>query len=102
VLEKDGRIVGFALCRPFGRGRTVGPIVASDDATSIALAHPHIAAHAGTFLRVDTGRPNGAFAQFLDDAGMAAVDTVVTMLRGNQEPQAGPARIYGLANQALG
>lgn len=108
VLLRDGRIAAFALCRPFGRGHVIGPLVASCDADAIAVARPQVAAFAGRFLRVDTRERSGAFAAFVLGSGMPVYDTVTTMARGRSWlARAGgaagsPARTYALASQALG
>lgn len=102
VVERGGAIVGFALCRPFGRGHVIGPIVAEDDATAIALVRPHVQAHEGTFLRVDTAQEQGEFGAFLEACGLTIFDTVTTMIRGKNHGPQGKARIFGLVTQALG
>ncbi len=102
LVERDGALVGFALCRPFGRGHVVGPIVAEDDAMAIALLSPHVEAHQGEFLRVDTAQEQGAFGAFLESCGLTIFDTVTPMIRGRSHGPSGPARIFGLVNQALG
>lgn len=102
LVERDGAIVGFALCRPFGRGHVVGPIVAEDDAMAVALLTPHVEAHQGEFLRVDTAQEQGAFGAFLESCGLTIFDTVTPMIRGRSHGLSGPARIFGLVNQALG
>lgn len=102
VREANGIIKGFALCRPFGRGHVVGPIVAPNDETAIALSLPHVKHHEGTFLRVDTPTDSGDFCRFLEESGLATVDRVVTMARGPYQPPGGPVRIFGIVNQALG
>jgi ribosomal protein S18 acetylase RimI-like enzyme len=101
VLEEDGRIAGYAVCRPFGRGHIVGPVVAPDADSAVALASPHVRAQAGTFLRLDTPEGDGPLVAFAQSCGLANVDLSVTMTRGEQ-PATGPARIFALANQALG
>ncbi|GAU84459.1 GNAT family N-acetyltransferase [Bosea sp. BIWAKO-01] len=102
IHERNGEAVGFALCRPFGRGHVVGPIVAEDDSTAIALTRPHVQAHEGGFLRVDTAMEQGQFGGFLESCGMMIHDTVTTMIRGNNHAARGTMRTFGLINQALG
>ena len=102
IVERNGEAVGFALCRRFGRGHVVGPIVAEDDETAIALTRPHVQAHEGSFLRVDTAQEQGRFGGFLEACGMTIYDTVTTMIRGRNHDALGKARTFGLVNQALG
>jgi GNAT superfamily N-acetyltransferase len=102
VLEVNSKLTGFSLCRTFGRGHVVGPIVATDDDAAIALLRPHLADHAGRYLRVDTSSADSAFTRFLTDHGLTTSSGVVTMTRGPAWRSRGPARIYGLVNQALG
>ncbi|TRL40294.1 GNAT family N-acetyltransferase [Rhizobium straminoryzae] len=105
ALVRDGRVVAYALCRPFGRGHVVGPVVAATDCDAIAVMRPHVESHAGTFLRIDTRQKGGAFAQFVLSCGMTIFDTVTSMsLNGrwtSLHPEAGEPMVYGLATQAL-
>ncbi|MGO4569118.1 GNAT family N-acetyltransferase [Rhizobium sp. 2YAF20] len=107
ALIRDKRIAAFSLCRSFGRGTVIGPVVASDDADAIAVIHPHVVAHAGDFLRLDTRQKVGPFAQFLTRSGMPVFDTVTSMSLGGtwftdgevQKP--GYPLTYALVSQAL-
>lgn len=105
VLLEDGRPAAFALSRPFGRGHVVGPVIAANDAQAIAVVAPHVAAHAGTFLRIDTPMTEGAFADFLEESGLPVYDNVTSM--GLHAPSHAPVsadgpRRYGLVSQTLG
>ncbi|PBB64639.1 GNAT family N-acetyltransferase [Mesorhizobium sp. WSM4312] len=106
-LFKDGRLSAFALCRPFGRGHVVGPVVAESDADAVAIVRPHVHDHLGSFLRIDTHMDTGEFATFLSHAGMPVFDTVLTMSLGKRLTDfavGGATRpeSYALASQTLG
>ncbi|WP_128255284.1 GNAT family N-acetyltransferase [Falsirhodobacter deserti] len=97
VLLTDG---GFALLRPFGRGRVVGPIVARDDAAARSLLSDAATRCAGTFLRTDL-RHEG-LADLAASLGLARAGGGTAMVR---DPQAAPlkgATTYALISQALG
>jgi GNAT superfamily N-acetyltransferase len=108
ALIRDNRIAAFSLCRRFGRGTVIGPVVACDDADAIAVVHPHITAHAGDFLRLDTRQTAGAFPEFLARSGLAVFDTVTSMSLGGtwltdgRVEITGPLLTYALVSQALG
>lgn len=102
VIERDGAVAGFAFCRRFGRGHVIGPIIAASAEDAVALAAPHVAAHVGGFVRVDTREEEGPFRTFLAAAGLAAYDTVTSMTFGTPLPPPERVRVFGLANQALG
>lgn len=105
-LFRNDRIEAFSLCRPFGRGHLIGPVVASSDHHAIAVIRPHVAEHAGRFLRLDTSQNDGLFSQFVDRSGMSVFDTVTTMRLGElpipADSRNDRPRIYALASQALG
>ncbi|GGH62031.1 N-acetyltransferase [Frigidibacter albus] len=102
VLERDGRVTGFALCRKFGRGHVVGPVVAETEEDAIALVAPHAEALSGQFLRMDTRQPEGPLRDFLIAAGIRHHDTVTRMGLGPVPQVQGPAQTMALVNQAFG
>lgn len=104
VLHRDGRLVAYALARAFGRGTVIGPVIATDDASAIAVVAPHLHARIGTFARLDTGQADGAFARFLLISGLTTFDTVTRMSLGrawslSSQP---PHSVYAIAAQTIG
>ena len=107
ALVRDGQIAAFSLCRRFGRGHVIGPVVAANDADAIAVTRPHVSDHVGSFLRLDTREKNGSFANFLAHCGLFVFDTVTSMSLGRNWPPArmqdfSTPRTYGLASHTLG
>lgn len=102
VIEEGGRIAGYALCRRFGRGHVVGPVVAATPEAAVALAAPHVAAHRGRFLRIDTRETEGPFLEMLRACGLSAHDSVTGMWRGQVRAPDPGAHVFALANQAIG
>ncbi|MGR4067399.1 GNAT family N-acetyltransferase [Billgrantia sp. C5P2] len=102
VLEREGHIAGFALCRRFGRGHVVGPVVAKDSSDAIALTAPHVAKHAGRFLRVDTTQSEGDFTEFLKRCGMEEHEKVTVMTHPSPEAADTEVSTFALVNQSLG
>jgi len=107
VLLRNDRIEAFSLCRRFGRGSVVGPVVALTDLDAIAVTHPHVQEHAGRFLRLDTRQKAGAFPEFLTGSGLPVYDTVTTMSLGRRWPPTESTgeqdfTTYALVSQALG
>lgn len=105
ALVRNDEIVAFALCRRFGRGHVIGPVIAATEDDAIAVALPHVTAHAGSFLRADALASNAAFTDFLVANGMQIHDTVTSMglkaVPFQAVDPAGPRRI-ALVSQALG
>lgn len=100
VAERGGMVVGYALCRDFGRGRQIGPVVADREDTALALVSA-LATRTGGFVRVDIPEDAARLATWLEGAGLAKVGHVTTMRHGPARPTT-EGRIYGLASQALG
>ncbi|MCM2292702.1 GNAT family N-acetyltransferase [Allorhizobium sp. BGMRC 0089] len=106
-LFREGVLKAFALCRPFGRGHVVGPIVAGDDADAIAVLAPHLREAEGRFLRLDTHFSTGDFALVATGSGLSLFDTVLTMSKGKSLADflaegAHPPLTYALVSQTLG
>lgn len=105
ALIRNDEIVAFALCRPFGRGHVIGPVIAASESDAIAVSRPFVDVHAGRFLRADTPACNAAFTKFLVGNGMQIHDNATSMGLGRApftpaDPK-GVRRIT-LASQALG
>ncbi len=101
VLDRGTEPVGFALCRRFGHGRVIGPVVAPDAGRAQALIGHWVATHSGTFLRTDVDRALG-LGDWLTGLGLPLVDTALTMARGEAPARRGDVTAFAVVNQALG
>lgn len=109
VLDRGDEVVGFSLCRQFGSGYAIGPVVAAhspDDWRAKSLIVHWLAKYAGEFIRIDIPGSAG-LDDWLTGLGMTRVDTVVKMVRNEPAEQHSgePDAIYGvfgIINQAMG
>jgi len=101
VIERNGNIQGFAVCRRFGLGYTIGPVVAKNVDDAKALILHFMRRKAGEFLRVDTPGDSG-LSSWLAAVGLAEVGSVTTMIRGHRPDPSTAARMFALASQSLG
>jgi hypothetical protein len=100
MLERDGVLVGFSIMRRFGRGHVIGPLVAPDADGACALAAFWSGPYAGTFVRVDVTGESG-LGPWLEQAGLAQVDTGVAMARNGEPPHDAAVHQFAIVNQAL-
>lgn len=100
LAEQDGRPTGFALMRPAGRGTTIGPVVARDEAHAIDLIAQLLNISIG-FTRIDISADSKELAAWLDTVGLERVDQVTTMVRGARPMPRSGLKTFGLVSQAL-
>jgi GNAT superfamily N-acetyltransferase len=101
VLARDDEILGFALFRRFGRGYSIGSVVAPDAGRAKALIGHWVAMHPGKFLRIDVDGASG-LAPWLEGIGLEKAGRVVTMVKGNAPRQDPGVRTFAIVSQALG
>ncbi len=102
VLRDGGRVRGFSVIRPFGRGEVIGPVVAATRADAEALVAHFVAKRTGAYVRVDTTEASG-LSPWLAEIGLPKVGGGVAMRRGGALPSvAKSVTTHALASQALG
>ncbi|WP_277963467.1 GNAT family N-acetyltransferase [Pseudomonas sp. RIT-To-2] len=100
-IDVDGQLQAFAVLRPFGRGRCIGPVVAGSAEQAQMLIEHLLAQVPDAFVRIDI--PVGCGLEgFLDSVGLPGVDTVTCMSRGEIPRPSGDARAFALVTQAIG
>jgi len=101
VLARGEEVLGFALLRRFGRGHSIGPVVAPDAGRAKALIGYWVAMHPGKFLRIDIDAASG-LSSWLEGIGLKASGRVITMVKGKvPRPDAG-VHGFAIVSQALG
>lgn len=102
VLDHDNEPKGFAMLRRFGRGHSIGPVVAPDAEGAKALIAHLAGVNAGHFTRIDIDFDSG-LAEWLEGIGLLRVDAPTTMVRGAAlaAPAPGPA-LFAIVTQAVG
>jgi GNAT superfamily N-acetyltransferase len=101
VIERGGDLQAYAICRPFGLGQVIGPVVATGVVDAKALIGHFLTANCGQTMRVDIGGETG-LGPWLTELGLPEVGQVITMIRGQRPPMPGPERIFALASQSFG
>ncbi|MDE2451509.1 MAG: GNAT family N-acetyltransferase [Gammaproteobacteria bacterium] len=101
LAARGGRLCGYALARPAGRGTTIGPVVAEDERLAIELIARLLQRGIGGFTRLDVPADATALGNWLESAGIVQVDHAAVMVRGTPPTRGGPARVFGLVSQAL-
>jgi GNAT superfamily N-acetyltransferase len=104
ALRRGGEMVGYSMCRKFGRGYVIGPTVARNDQDAVHLTAVHLRKLANRFARVDTRERDGVFAELLEQSGLGIAETVTTMSKGRRflNRESNEPWVYGLAGHALG
>ncbi|WP_040678291.1 GNAT family N-acetyltransferase [Rhizobium mesoamericanum] len=105
-LYDGSNLMAYSMRRRFGRGHVVGPVVAYCEEDAVSVVHPHVVAHVGSFLRLDTHFDAGRFASFIQQSGMSVFDTVTTMVSSKTASygglNAGSPIVFALASQSFG
>lgn len=100
ILERGGKVAGFAALRRSGRGHTIGPVAAPDaDAARLLIAD--CLHRTQGFVRVDVDITSG-LSPWLECLGLPSVGGGLVMVRG-RVPERGPAHGgWALFTQAMG
>ena len=101
VLARGDETIGFALLRRFGRGYSIGPVVAPDAERAKALIGYWVAMYPGKFLRIDVDGASG-LATWLEGIGLTKAGRVITMVKGKALRSDPHARGFAIVSQALG
>ena len=96
------RLCGFAMCRQFGNGLAIGPVVAESEPMAMAITAPFLTAHVGKFIRIDIPEQLGLFRAFVAAAGLGAVDYVTEMYKGRRRGNDAASTIHALSWQSIG
>jgi len=102
VLRQDGAIVGFSVCRLFGSGRVIGPVVARDNKEARRLISFWLKHHLGQPLRIDVPTEHAAIGAWLDELGLKRGGESPIMVRGDVPTPQGPGFRFALVSQAMG
>ncbi|CAM3235822.1 MULTISPECIES: GNAT family N-acetyltransferase [Pseudomonas] len=100
-IEREGKLRGFALLRPFGRGRCIGPVVAENLEQAKHLISELLARVPDAFVRIDIPADCG-LSDWLEQAGLKHIDTVTQMAKGKPPQASQGVHPFALITQAIG
>lgn len=100
-LCRGGRVIGYAGVRRFGRGWSLGPVLAEDQGAAKTLILHWLHRNAGLYTRIDVTDLSG-LSPWLTSLGLPLVSTPQTMALGPMPATQGSVQIYALTAQALG
>lgn len=102
IIEEQGRLVAASFRRPFGRGATIGPLIAGDPHHARAMID-HWTRGSPEFLRIDLTSHGEALGDYLAERGMPRVSKVLRMVkRGKDGGDPLQSNCLSLVAQALG
>jgi predicted GNAT superfamily acetyltransferase len=101
LAERDGEISGYILGRDGRLCPQLGPLLADDEATALALLEAAGAALQGPFC-LDAGDHHPLLAHWLKRQGAQFITPFVRMLKGRGAPYDDPAKVFAIAGPELG
>lgn len=101
VIDRGGRISGYAIARRFGRGYVVGPVAAESLEDAQRLILDQLSRLHGQFVRIDVYSEHG-LGDWLESLGLVRVGGATAMVRGRRPMPDGGVYMYALANQSFG
>ncbi|CAH2405260.1 GNAT family N-acetyltransferase [Mesorhizobium escarrei] len=101
VIERAGRVAGYAIARRFGRGYVVGPVAAESAQDARLLILAQLSKLHRQFVRIDAYAEHG-LGGWLESLGLKQVGFATAMVKGRRPVSDGPAGMYALANQSFG
>ena len=101
VIDRGGRIAGYAIARRWGRGYVIGPVAAESAEDAQRLILPQLSKLHGQFVRIDVYAEHG-LGDWLESLGLSRVGHATAMFKGRRPVSDGPTRMYALANQSFG
>ncbi len=102
VLRKDGQVTGFAICRRFGKGHVIGPVVARRTDQARRLTAHWLGRRIGEIVRIDVPAEHAELASWLVAQGLPRGGESPIMVRGEAPTPAGVERRYALVSEAMG
>lgn len=100
-VEHEGQVASFALLRPFGRGLSIGPVIARDEHEAWQLVCTLLSRVAGEFVRIDIAAGYG-LSERLAGAGLECVASAAQMTLGSAPQARGGVQQFALITQATG
>jgi ribosomal protein S18 acetylase RimI-like enzyme len=101
VLDKAGEFGGYAILRRFGKGVTIGPVVACNQTGARALISHLVSAAAGRFTRIDVDFSCG-LTSWIEEIRLPRTSMVTSMVRGPMSSAPSAASLFAVATQSLG
>jgi GNAT superfamily N-acetyltransferase len=101
VIDRAGRVAGYAIARKFGRGYVVGPVAAESAQDARLLILTALSTLHGQFVRIDVYAEHG-LGDWLESHGLERVGSATAMVKGRRPVSDGTACMYALANQSFG
>lgn len=101
VIERGGRVAGYAIARKFGRGYVVGPCAAESAQDARLLILAQLSKLHQQFVRIDV-YAGDELGDWLEGLGLKQVSHATAMVKGQRPESDGPAHMYALANQSFG
>jgi GNAT superfamily N-acetyltransferase len=100
VAEREGTFSGFAAARPCQVGWKIGPVMAKDSESAVALVRDLARTIDGT-LSIDVPENQGSLVSLLLDAGFVSDFATARMYRGGAPKISGP-HLYATTTLELG
>lgn len=102
VVRGGETIEGFAICRRFGAGHVIGPVVAADPGQACRLIGWWLARRRGETVRIDVPAEHADLAAWLAARGLPRGGESPIMVRGAAPVSGTGVQRFALVSQAMG